>query len=163
MRFQVRSMALLSGLRIWCCHELWCRLAATALIQPLAWDLPYATDTALKWQKKKKKIVSLQHLGHCCGEGSIPGLGTLTCCVLAKKKKKKERKKENKIALCKDFFFPLSYCHLSVLTTVISPWITGFSSSPFIFFTKSRNAIKLKIDSHISRLIPFAVSTLLWK
>ena len=26
MRLQVRSLALLSGLRIQCCHELWCRL-----------------------------------------------------------------------------------------------------------------------------------------
>ena len=26
MRSQVRSLASLSGLRIWCCHELWCRL-----------------------------------------------------------------------------------------------------------------------------------------
>ena len=25
MRMQVRALALLSGLRIWCCHELWCR------------------------------------------------------------------------------------------------------------------------------------------
>ena len=25
MRLQVRSLALISGLRIWHCHELWCR------------------------------------------------------------------------------------------------------------------------------------------
>ena len=25
MSFQVQSLALLSGLRIWLCHELWCR------------------------------------------------------------------------------------------------------------------------------------------
>ena len=34
---------------------LWCRPAAIAPIQPLAWELPYATDVALKRQKKKKK------------------------------------------------------------------------------------------------------------
>ena len=34
---------------------LWCRLAAAAPIQPLAWELPYATDTALK---KINKICS---------------------------------------------------------------------------------------------------------
>ena len=34
---------------------LWCRPAATALIQPLAWELPYATGTALKKTKGKKK------------------------------------------------------------------------------------------------------------
>ena len=48
-------MASLSGLRIQYCHELWCRLAATALIRPLAWDLPYAVGVALKSQKKKKE------------------------------------------------------------------------------------------------------------
>ena len=30
---------------------LWCRPAATALIQPLAWELPYAEGAALKRQK----------------------------------------------------------------------------------------------------------------
>ena len=43
---------------------LWCRLVATALIQPLAWEPPYATGVAQeiattttkdKRQKKKKK------------------------------------------------------------------------------------------------------------
>ena len=28
--------------RIQHCHELWCRPAAVAPIQPLAWELPYA-------------------------------------------------------------------------------------------------------------------------
>ena len=65
MRTQVRSLASLSGLRIRCRHELSCgvgcrhgsdpellwlyrRLAALALIQPLAWELPYVTGMALK-------------------------------------------------------------------------------------------------------------------
>ena len=34
---------------------LWGRPAAVALIQPLAWEFPYAMGTALKRQKKKKK------------------------------------------------------------------------------------------------------------
>ena len=34
----------------------WCRLAATALIQPLAWERPYAANAALKRKKKKKYI-----------------------------------------------------------------------------------------------------------
>ena len=34
---------------------LWCRLVATALIGPLAWEPPYAMGVALKRQKKKKK------------------------------------------------------------------------------------------------------------
>ena len=34
---------------------LWCRLAAIALIGPLAWEPPYASGAALKSKKKKKK------------------------------------------------------------------------------------------------------------
>ena len=34
---------------------LWCRPAAVAPVQPLAWDPPYAMDAALKGQKDKKK------------------------------------------------------------------------------------------------------------
>ena len=72
-------MALLSGLRIWRCRELCCRLQtrlrspvavtvvqaeATALIGPLAWEPPYALGAALEKAKRPKKkgtfsIVSL--------------------------------------------------------------------------------------------------------
>ena len=55
MRLQVRTLASLSGLRIWHCHELWCRPAATALIKPLAWEPPYGTGMALKKTKDRKK------------------------------------------------------------------------------------------------------------
>ena len=34
---------------------LWCRPAATAPIQPLAWEPPYAVGMALERQKDKKK------------------------------------------------------------------------------------------------------------
>ena len=67
MRAQVRSLALLSGLpqssiAMSCAVDcrrgldpvllwLWYRLAAAALIQPLAWEPPYAVGTALKRQK----------------------------------------------------------------------------------------------------------------
>ena len=37
------------------CHNLWCRLAATALIGLLPWEFPCATDVVLKMKKKKKK------------------------------------------------------------------------------------------------------------
>ena len=33
---------------------LWCKLAAAALIQPLAWEHPYAVGAALQRPKKKK-------------------------------------------------------------------------------------------------------------
>ena len=55
MRLWVRSLALLSGLRILSCCELWCRLAAIAPIRPLTWELPYASGVALKRQKRPKK------------------------------------------------------------------------------------------------------------
>ena len=46
-----------------CCHLdpallwlwLWCRLAAAVLIQPLAWEPPYAAGTVLKRKKKRRK------------------------------------------------------------------------------------------------------------
>ena len=61
---------LVSGLKIWCCHELWCR-SQTQLrsvccrgsgagwwlqpIRPLAWEPPYAMGAALKETKRQKK------------------------------------------------------------------------------------------------------------
>ena len=76
MRMQIQSLALLSGLRVWRCHELWLqtqlgfsitvavlryrpssdspslwlwpRVAAVTLIWPLAWELPYAASVVLK-------------------------------------------------------------------------------------------------------------------
>ena len=60
MRMRVPSLASLCGLRIHCCHELLYRLAAAALIQPLAWELPYAMGASLKRQKKKKQWESFQ-------------------------------------------------------------------------------------------------------
>ena len=70
IKMRVGSLALLSGLRIQRCHELWCRSqislgshvdvamvspAATAPIQSLDWELPYAKGKALKRQKIKIK------------------------------------------------------------------------------------------------------------
>ena len=63
MRLEVRSLASLSGLRIQHCRRrgsdlelwLWCRLAAVALISPLAWETPYAMGAAIKRKKEKKK------------------------------------------------------------------------------------------------------------
>ena len=78
MRLQVRSLALLNGLRIQHSHELWCSLhgldlallwlwcrpAAIALIGSLAWEPPYASSAALKSKKQnKKKIFSLNIKG----------------------------------------------------------------------------------------------------
>ena len=87
MRLRVQSLALLSGLRIRCCRDvgcrcgsdpellwLWHRLAATAPIQPLAWEPPYAAGAAremAKRQKKKKKKKRKLKLGS--GRGILGG------------------------------------------------------------------------------------------
>ena len=65
MRTQVQSLALVSELRIWHFCELRCSLAAAALIQPLAWEFPYAMDVALKRQKKKKEKMKNQNQIFC--------------------------------------------------------------------------------------------------
>ena len=49
VRMRAGSLALLSGLRIQCCHELWHRPAAAAPIEPLAWEL-YAAGEAVRKQ-----------------------------------------------------------------------------------------------------------------
>ena len=71
MRMWVQSLDSLSGLKIRHYYELWCgpvgrrrcsdlmllwlwhRPAAAALIQTLAWELPYAMDAVLKSKKEK--------------------------------------------------------------------------------------------------------------
>ena len=77
MRLRVRSLALLSGLRIQHCHELWwclqtrlgsrvvvalfnwsctlCRPEGTAPIKPLAWEPPYVAGAALEKAKRQRK------------------------------------------------------------------------------------------------------------
>ena len=75
MRMGVRSLALLSWLRIrhyqelWCrlqtCSDpallwLWCRPAATAPIRLLAWEPPYAVGVALKRYQRKEKESGFQ-------------------------------------------------------------------------------------------------------
>ena len=55
MRMWVQSLASISRVRIWHCSELWNRLAAAALIQLLAQELPYAAGAAIKRKLKKKK------------------------------------------------------------------------------------------------------------
>ena len=66
----VQFLAPLSGLCVWCCHELWyvsqtclgfylqwlwCRLAATALIRPLAWEVPCVMVASLKSRNERKQ------------------------------------------------------------------------------------------------------------
>ena len=68
---------------------LWCRLAAAALIQPLAWELPYASGLVQNKQTKNPGIswwlsgLRIRHC-HCCGccycseVSLIPGQGSST-------------------------------------------------------------------------------------
>ena len=44
---------------------LWYRPAATASIQPLTWEPPYAAGVALKYQKKKKKKPFGSYIAQC--------------------------------------------------------------------------------------------------
>ena len=52
VKMQVRSLASLGGLRIWCCSG--CDIDRRCG-NPLGWELPYATGVAIKRKKKKKK------------------------------------------------------------------------------------------------------------
>ena len=63
-----------------CCGSASCRLAATALIRPLAWEPPYAAGAAQEMAKRQKKK--------------------------EKEKEKKKRKLQNKIII-KYHFIPL--------------------------------------------------------
>ena len=70
MRTQVWSLASLSGWRIWCCLERWCRPTVTAPIRPVALEPPYAVSAALKkWKQTKKKnnrtLSHNRHTGKC--------------------------------------------------------------------------------------------------
>ena len=55
MRIGVQSLALLSGLRIQSCHELWCRLQTQLHIRPLVWEPPYAVSVASKKERKQER------------------------------------------------------------------------------------------------------------
>ena len=78
MKLRVRSLALLSGLRIGVAMScgvgcrcgldptllwLWHRPVATALIRPLAWEHPYAVGVAVEKAKRQKKIVTKKQMG----------------------------------------------------------------------------------------------------
>ena len=82
MRMWVRSLVLLSGRRIQPCHELWCRskmrlgsgtavaleqAVAIAPNQPLAWELPYGAQAALKSKTKRKQKGKGCTLSLTCG------------------------------------------------------------------------------------------------
>ena len=71
---QVQSLALLSGLRIRCCHKLWCR-SKTQLVSCIAVSVVQASS---------------------CSSDSTPSLGTSMCKKKKKPPKKKKKKKKKK-------------------------------------------------------------------
>ena len=60
---------------------LWYRPVATALIQPVAWELPHTTSAALKRQKKKNIVVS--RIRVAAQNSKVPN----TCSVFSEKSK----------------------------------------------------------------------------
>ena len=67
VRLQVQPLSWFGGLQVWCYYKLPCRLqmllrsgiavavaSAAALIQSLAWELPYAVGAARKGKRRKK-------------------------------------------------------------------------------------------------------------
>ena len=84
MTLQVRSLALLSGLRIWRCRDLWYRsqtllrscvaVAGAGPIRPLAWESPHAVGVAQEMEKKKNHIT--------IGIGFIFVYGVRTGCLI---------------------------------------------------------------------------------
>ena len=53
---------------------LWCRLAAVATNQPLAWEIPYAESMVLK-SKKKKKEKKRKRKKKNSKQASVSGIG----------------------------------------------------------------------------------------
>ena len=74
---------------------LWCRLAAPAPIQSLAWELPYATGAALKRAPPPKKVsgvaTSVVWVVAVAWTQSLAQAGPHATSVDKKKKKKKEK------------------------------------------------------------------------
>ena len=119
IRFQVRSLASLSGLRIWCFCELWCRLQ-TRLSSLIA--------VAVAWTGS-------------CSSHSTPSLGTSVCLGCSKKikdKKKKTSPKRSLFFVCLLGVFWPQLQHMGVLTPRIE--------SELQLGCKSNNAGSLTYD-----------------
>ena len=106
-RTQVRSLALLSGLRIYCCHEQGCR-SPTLLRRPLA--------------------VAVAQTGSCSYD-LTPSLGTSTCCWFDPEKIFKEKNEKVCVILYKCGLLPLTKPPPAPATQIPSTWqLAGRSS-----------------------------------
>ena len=82
---------------------LWCKLTAPAPVQPLAWDLLYATGAALKRPKKKKnktKLYARVPWWPSSEDLALSLLGISTCHRYSQKKKKKKRLRGKEVDFC---------------------------------------------------------------
>ena len=94
MRMQVQSLASFSGLRIWHCHELWCK-----------------SQTQLRYGIA---VVVVQASGY--SSNSAPNLGTPICHRCGPKKKK--RKKKEIVSFISMTFFK----HFKILSVFMIYW-----------------------------------------
>ena len=114
MRRQVRSLASLHGLRIWCCHELWRRLQMW-----LGSGVAVAVALASGYSSLQLPL----------------GLGTSICCKCGSKKKKKEIKRTTGCEYVVGGDQTSFFCHPAVLNCrdPAPPWrLSGVLSDPAI-------------------------------
>ena len=106
MRMRVRLLASLSGLRIRCCCELWCK-SETQLGSRVAVAVALASDYSSE---------------------STPSLGTSICCGYSPKKQKKKKKKKKVFfkLLCRSLVLCLA-CrkHLINVSSHQASWVRG--------------------------------------
>ena len=104
MRTRVPSLPLLSGLRIWHCHELWCR-SHMWLGSGLSWAVVQVLHVARIWLVMSRgtgltcgsdlALLLLWHRPTTYSSDSIPRLETSICLGCGPKKETKKKKKES--------------------------------------------------------------------
>ena len=111
MRMQVWSPAQLSGLRIWCCCELWCRSQmrlGSGIAVAVAQANSYSSD-------------------------STPNLGTSICCEWGPKKTKQQQQEQQKPWMQSLTQAQQAYSRLSI-NICLSPSLQGISLKSFYLF-----------------------------
>ena len=112
---------------------LWWRLAAVALIWPLAWELPYAMPAALKRQKKKKKECSARWRRMKVNINNIWKMSCDYSKPILKKKIKPQPKTTLKLWLREHRYFEIYNQHLpSGLFWIWPCWDTNLTQNPAI-------------------------------
>ena len=114
MRTQVPSLALLSGLRIWRCRELWCR-----------------------WQTQLRSGIDVTvKQASSYSSNSTPSLGTSICCECSPKKTKNKLKLHvlKTGHLFKKITVDLQFCAIFCYSKVTQSYIYIHSLSYIIFY-----------------------------